>query len=86
MSLSDTFLNADCKNRGMKTKANAPGGGHRAPADQQVGPIGYEVATRAKRLAPNLKVVKADQHYTRKKETFVRPLREQGWEIVMRTP
>ena len=27
--------------------------------------------------------MKADQHYTRKNKTFVRPLHEQGWEIVM---
>ncbi len=54
-----------------------------APADQHVGPIGYEVATKAKQLAPSVKVVKADQHYTAKKTTFVRPLREHGWEIVM---
>ena len=53
------------------------------PADEEAGPIGQEVATQAKRVAPKLKVVKADQHYTRKKDTFVRPLREQGWEIVM---
>ena len=53
------------------------------PADEEAGPIGCQVATHAKRVAPKLKVVKADQHYTRKNETFVRPLREQGWEIVM---
>ena len=53
------------------------------PADEEAGPIGHEVAIQAKRVAPKLKVVKADQHYTRKKDTFVRPLREQGWEIVM---
>ena len=53
------------------------------PADEEPAPIGYQVAIRAKRRARNLKVAKADQHYTRKKETFVRPLREQGWEIVM---
>ena len=28
MSLSDTFLNADFKNRGTKTEASAPGGGY----------------------------------------------------------
>ena len=54
-----------------------------APADQHVGPIGYQVATKAKQLAPSVKVVKVDQHYTAKKTTFVRPLREHGWEIVM---
>ena len=48
------------------------------PADQEAGPIGYQVATKAKRLARKLKVVKADQHYTRKNETFVRPLRISG--------
>ena len=53
------------------------------PADEEAGPIGHEVATQAKRVAPKLKVVKADQHYTRKKDSFVRPLRKQGWEIVM---
>ena len=53
------------------------------PADEEAGPIGHEVAIQAKRVAPKLKVVKADQHYTRKKDSFVRPLREQGWEIVM---
>ena len=52
-------------------------------ADEEAGPIGHEVAIQAKRVAPKLKVVKADQGYTRKKDTFVRPLREQGWEIVM---
>ena len=54
-----------------------------ASADQHVGPIGYQVATKAKQLAPSVDVVKADQHYTAKKTTFVRPLREHGWEIVM---
>ncbi len=54
-----------------------------AAADQHVGPIGYEVATKAKQLAPSVKVVKADQHYTAKKTTFVRPLHEHGWDIVM---
>ena len=53
------------------------------PADEEAGPIGHEVAIQAKRVAPKLKVVKADQHYTRKNDTFVRPLREEGWEIVM---
>ena len=37
------------------------------PADEEAGPIGHEVAIQAKRVAPKLKVVKADQHYTRKK-------------------
>ncbi len=54
-----------------------------AAADQHVGPIGYQVATKAKQLAPRVEVVKADQHYTAKKTTFVRPLHEHGWEIVM---
>lgn len=53
------------------------------PADEEAGPVGYRVATKAKRVAPNLKVVKADQHYTAKKTTFVRPLRADNWEIVM---
>ena len=53
------------------------------PADEEAGPIGHEVAIQAKRVAPKLKIVKADQGYTRKKDSFVRPLREQGWEIVM---
>ena len=53
------------------------------PADEEAGPIGYRVTVQAKQLAPNLKVVKADQHDTRKHETFTRPLRKQGWEIVM---
>ena len=39
--------------------------------------------TSSSGVAPKLKVVKADQHYTRKNDTFVRPLREQSWEIVM---
>ena len=42
------------------------------PADEEAGPIGHEVAIQAKRVAPKLKVVKADQHYTRKKNAFVR--------------
>ncbi len=54
-----------------------------APADEEAGPIGYQVTVQAKRLARKLKVVKADQHYTRKNATFVRPLREQGWDLVM---
>ena len=53
------------------------------PADEEAGPIGYRIATRAKRVAPNLKTVKADQHYTAKKKTFVRPLRADNWDIVM---
>ena len=53
------------------------------PADEEAGPIGYQVAAKAKELAPRLKVVKADQHYTRKKKTFVRPLRKENWQIVM---
>ena len=53
------------------------------PADEEAGPIGYQVATQAKRVAPKLKVIKTDQNYTRKNETFVRCLGEQGWEIVM---
>ena len=54
-----------------------------APADEEAGPIGYQIATKAKRVAPNLKTVKADQHYTRKKTTFIRPLHEEEWETVM---
>ena len=57
-----------------------------APADQEAGPIGYQVAAKAKQIARRLKVVKGDQHYTRKKETFVRPLRRTGWQIVMNQP
>ncbi len=53
------------------------------PADVEAGPIGYQVTVKAKQLAPRLKVVKADQHYTAKKTTFVRPLREHGWDLVM---
>ena len=57
-----------------------------APADEAAGPIGYRLATKAKHAAPNLKVVKADQHYTAKKTTFVRPLRADNWNIVMNQP
>ena len=57
-----------------------------APADEEAGPIGYRLATKAKRVAQNLRTVKADQHYTAKKTTFVRPLRVDNWNIVMNQP
>ncbi len=43
------------------------------PADETVGPIGHQVTVHARQVAHRLKVVKADQHYTAKKATFVLP-------------
>ena len=55
------------------------------PASHNPGPIGVGVYNQARRNAPNLAVVKADPAYT-VKPSFLRPLRQAGWDIVMAQP
>ena len=55
------------------------------PASHNPGPIGVQVSNQAQRNAPNLRAVKADPAYTVKPK-FIRPLRLEGWELVMAQP
>ena len=53
------------------------------PGSTDPGPIGRRVVDDALSLAPNIREVIADRGYTAKRRSFVRPLHEQGLDIVM---